>query len=149
MTPSISWPSDTVTVIDNIRDAIGRDITIDVDVQGVPCLASGCGLDPVTQLSVNQFCITCSGFYWINTLSGFVTKAHITWGDADQSLWETGGMLADGDCRIQIKYTVASNDAVENAGRFHVDNKVLVKKSVDYRGVPAINRMLVTLEQED
>jgi hypothetical protein len=149
MAPNISWPSDTVTVIDNIRDTIGRDITIDVETQGVPCPASGCGLDPVTQLSVNQFCITCSGYYWINTLSGYVTKAHITWGDADRSLWETGGTILDGDCLVQIKYTVASESAVANAGRFHVDNKILVKKSVDYRGVPAINRMLITLEQED
>ncbi len=149
MAPNITWPSDTVTSIDHIRDTMGRDITIDVEVQGVLCLASGGGLDPVTQLSINQFCITCSGFYWINTLSGFVTKAHITWGDADRSLWETGGTILDGDCLVQIKYTVASNDAVANAGRFHVDSKVLVKKSVDYRGVPAINRMLITLEQED
>ncbi len=150
MSPNIQWPTDTVTIIDDIRNVIGRDITIDVEVQGVPCTASGCGiLDPVTQLSTNQFCITCSGFYWINTLSGHVTKAHITWGDADRSLWETGGTILDGDCLVQIKFTIANNDAVANAGRFHVDNKILVKKSVDYRGVPAINRMLVTLEQED
>jgi hypothetical protein len=146
---SVSWPDDTVTVIDSIRDVIGRDITINVETQGEPCPASGCGLDPVTQLSTNQFCITCSGFYWINTLSGYVTKAHITWGDAEKSLWETGGTVLDGDCLVQIKYTVASVEAVDNSASFVVDSKRLVKKSVDYRGVPAINRMLITLEQED
>jgi hypothetical protein len=146
---NISWPTDTVTIIDDIRDVIGRDITINVTVDGVPCPASGCGLDPVTQLSTDQFCLTCSGVYWINTLSGFVTRAHITWGDAEKSLWETGGTVLDGDCLIQIKYTVASVEAVDNAKNFVVDSKVLVKKSVDFRGVPALNRMLITLEQED
>lgn len=147
---NIVWPTGTVTVIDNIRDVIGRDITINVTVSGVPCPASGCGvLDPVTGLSTNQFCLTCSGLYWINTISGFVTKAHITWGDAERSLWETGGTVLDGDCLVQVKYTIASVDAVDNAKNFIVDNKVLVKKSVDFRGVPEINRMLITLEQEE
>ncbi len=147
---NIVWPTGTVTVIDNIRDVIGRDITINVTVSGVPCTASGCGvLDPVTGLSTNQFCSTCSGLFWINTISGFVTKAHITWGDAERSLWETGGTVLDGDCLVQVKYTIASVDAVDNAKNFIVDNKILVKKSVDFRGVPEINRMLITLEQEE
>jgi hypothetical protein len=55
----------------------------------------------------------------------------------------------EGDCVVQIKYTVANVDYVDNAESFIVDGKLLNLKSVDYRGVPTINRILVTLEQEE
>lgn len=150
MTLNITWPTDTEDVTDAIRDVIGRDILIRVIGSGVPCPASGCGiLDPVTNLATNQFCATCSGFYWVNTLSAYTVLAHVNWGKADTPIWETGGRIADGDCLVQMKYTVTNLDAVNNAKNFVVDGKTLVKEAVDYRGVPDINRILVTLTQEE
>jgi len=146
---TISWPSDTVTIIDDIRDAIGRNITINITTSGIPCTASGCSLDPVTGLSTDQFCPICSGFYYINTTSGYVVIAHVNWGQADTPIWETGGRVIDGDCLVQIKYTVANLDAVDNAKSFIVDGKTLIKQAVDFRGVPEINRILITLKQEE
>lgn len=146
---TIGWPSNTTEIIDEIRDTIGRDITINVEVTGIPCPVSGCYLDPVTGLSTDQFCPTCSGFHWINTISGLTLTAHVRWGDADKNIWETGGYLIDGDCLVQIKYTTTNMDAVNDAKSFLVDDRVLVKKSVDLRGVPSVNRILVTLEQEE
>lgn len=146
---NITWPSDTADAIDAIRDAIGRNVTINVSVDGVPCPVSGCDLDPVTDLSTNQFCPVCSGFYYINTTSGYTVLAHVNWGQADTPLWEPGGRLVDGDCLVQVKYTTANVDAVDNAKSFAVDGKTLITKAVDYRGVPDINRILVTLTQEE
>jgi hypothetical protein len=149
MSPTITWPTDTADSIDAIRNAIGRNIVINVTVSGTPCPASGCLLDPVTGLSTDQFCAVCSGFYYINTASGYTVLAHVNWGQADTPIWETGGRVVEGDCLVQIKYTVANETAVDDSKSFVVDGKVLVKEAVDYRGVPNINRILVTLTQEE
>ena len=153
MSSGIVWPSNTATIIDEIRDAIGRDILINVTISGIPCTASGCGvLDPVTNLAVNQFCPVCSGMYWINTISGYTANAYVQWGKGEIPIWETGGMIMDGDCTIQLKYTPANITAIDSAANIIVDGNVLVKESVEYRGVPDINRVLVTLknlEKED
>lgn len=149
MSPTITWPTDTADTIDAIRGAIGRNILINITVSGIPCSASGCGLDPVTQLSTDQFCPICSGFYWTNTTSGYVVNAHVNWGQSDTPIWETGGRVVEGDCLVQMKYTIANVAAVDEAKSFVVDGKTLVKDAVDYRGVPDINRILVTLTQEE
>ena len=45
----ITWPTQRVReTIDKIRHAIGRNITIYVNVSGIACTESGCTLDPVT-----------------------------------------------------------------------------------------------------
>jgi len=149
MSPTITWPTDTADAIDDIRNAIGRNILINVAVSGIPCAVSGCDLDPVTGLSTNQFCSECSGFYYINTTSGYIVLAHVNWGQAGTLVWETGGRVVEGDCLVQLKYTVTNVAAVDNAKSFVVDDKILVKEAVDYRGVPDINRILVTLTQEE
>lgn len=145
----ITFPDDTEEVIDAIRSAIGRDITINVTVSGIPCPVSGCELDPITNLSTNQFCQTCNGFHWINTTSGFTVKAHVTWKPSEFDEWVSGGKVVDGDCLVQIKYTVANLNAVDNAKNYIVDGKTLVKSDIIYRGVPELNRILVALEQEE
>ena len=153
MSSSIYWPSDTATIIDEIRDAIGRDVLINVTISGIPCTASGCGvLDPVTNLATNQFCPVCSGLYWINTISGYSVNANVQSGKGEIPIWGAGGKIMDGDCSLQLKYTSANITAIDNSAHFVVDGKVLLKESVEYRGVPDINRVLVTLkdvEKED
>lgn len=146
---SIYWPNNTTTIIDDIRDAIGRDITIYRTVSGIPCPASGCTLDPVTNLSTNQFCTTCSGQYWINTTSGVTVTAHVRLRNVDVPVWTVGGFIVDGDAQIQIKYTQSSIDAVDNSKYFLVDGKEFVKKDISLRGVPKVNRIVVTLVEKE
>lgn len=149
---SIYWPSNTTVITDAIRDTIGRDILINVTVSGIPCPASGSALDPVTNLAVNQFCPICSGLYWINTISGYIVNAYVQWGQGEIPIWEAGGRIIDGDCLVQLKYTSANVTAIDDSASFIVDSKKLIKESVEYRGVPDINRVLVTLkdvEKED
>lgn len=146
---SITWPFNTTTVIDDIRDAIGRDITIYQTASGIACTVSGCALDPVTNLSVNSFCPTCSGFYWINTVSGLTMTAHVRLRNIDTPIWTVGGFLLEGDAQFQIKYTVANIAAVDNMEYVIIDDKTFVKKDISLRGVPTVNRIVVALEEKE
>lgn len=144
---SIKWPANTVTVIDDIRDAIGRDITIYKTISGIAC--PDCSLDPVTNLSTNQFCSTCHGSYWMSTPSGCVVKAYVLTRGIDTPVMTVGGYIVDGDAQVQIKYTVANMDLVDNAEWYHVDSKKFIKKNIMLKGVPDINRIIITLVEKE
>lgn len=146
---TITWPTNTVTVIDEIRDAIGRSILIYNSVSGIPCPYSGDSLDPITNLSTNQFCPICSGNYWINTVSGVTITAHVTWAGADQPIWTPGGRIVNGDCLVQLKYSLVNMGYVDNAEYFVVDSRKLIKKTAELRGVPNPNRILVALVEQE
>ncbi len=146
---SITWPSDTTTVIDDIRDAIGREITIYQTTSGIPCPASGCGLDPVTNLSIDSLCVTCSGYYWINTVSGLAVTAHVRLKNVDTPIWTVGGFILEGDAQFQIKYTTANIEAVDSMEYTEIDGKTFVKKDISLRGVPTVNRIVVALEEKE
>lgn len=140
----IIWPSNTTDVIDEIREAIGRNIVIDVP-QTIPC--SACSLDPITNTSTNSFCQTCGGVYWIPVMSGITVLAHVTWGPSDQLGWVTGGQLLEGECRIQIKNTPQNSYAVLSGTDYHVDDKIMYKKNTIMRGVKDLNRIIINLKE--
>jgi hypothetical protein len=127
-------------VIDDIRGQIGRDVTFYV------ATLSGCQictLDPVTDTSTDSLCSGCDGKYWIPIYNGTTVTGHITWGNADLLDWRTGGQLFEGDCRVQVKYTITNLGLVDSAEYLKVDNKTLEIKSKILRGVPSINRILL------
>lgn len=143
----IYWPSDTEDIIDSIRDAIGRNIIILVSVSGIACTA--CSLNPVSNLSTNPFCPVCGGTYWTETTSGYVIKAHVTIGEIDLPWRVAGGYLEKGEAVVQIKYTPTNLYAVEHAVHYVVDGKVYLEDDISYRGVPDINRMVITLKEQE
>lgn len=143
---TIVWP-ETTEQIDAIRTAIGRQIYIYVTVTGVACTI--CSLDPVTNLSTNPFCPQCNGSYWTATLSAYPTLAHITHLDTDQPNWTVGGTIFQGGTRIQVKYTTETLSAVDNASYYLVDGKKFIEKNRALRGVPDINRIVVTLKEQE
>lgn len=143
---SITWPDNTVTVIDDIRGAIGRSVDFYTIASTTPCPL--CNLDPITNTSTDSFCPTCSGMFWLYTYSGVSVSGHVTWGYADQMGWATGGQIYEGDCRVQVKYTVANLNLVENAKWLVVDGKKMSIVKVIYRGVPTVNRILLDLREE-
>lgn len=146
---SIYWPDNTTDIIDDIRDAIGRNITIYTTVSGIACTVSGCDLDPVTNLSTNQFCTTCGGEYWINTASGVTVLAHVRMRNVDVPVWTVGGFIVDGDAQVQVKYTAATLAAIEGAEYYDVDGKQFLQKDLSIRGVPDVNRIVVTLVEKE
>ncbi len=146
----ITFPSNEVTeTIDAIRAAIGKDITIFITVSGIACSEPGCDLDPVTQLSTDQFCLTCNGDYWINTISGYPVLARVLYQGVGTPAWNPHGMLFHGDLQIRLKYTTANLDAVINSAHFEVDDRGYILKDYELRGVPEPNRIVVALVQKE
>jgi hypothetical protein len=143
---AITFPSDTSSIITEIRDAIGRDITFMLREE-TACTASGCGLDPVTDTSINSFCTTCSGVGYVVTYSGWVENAHITWGSDQGLAWATGGQIFEGDCRIQVAYTQELVDDLDYLDYIIVDGKEMTMRKKIYRGVPELNRILMDLQE--
>ena len=144
---TITFPDDTVDVIDAIRDAIGRDITFFYVYSSMACPI--CVLDPVTNTSKDAFCYVCSGEYWIPLYSGETINAHITWGYSEQLGWLSGGQLDEGECRVQIKYTASNLTVVNEAKYVDVDGKSMqiIKKIL--RGVKNINRIIIDLKERE
>lgn len=139
---NIVFPENTEDTIDAIRSAIGRTVTF-VTITLTAC--DVCELDPITNTSLDSFCIYCSGLYWIPVSSGYNVTAHITWGNADQLNWVTGGQLIDGDCRVQVKYTSQLITELDKTDYIIVDEKNFEINSKIYRGVPELNRVLIDL----
>lgn len=145
---TITFPDNTKDIIDEIRGVIGRDITIFVTVSGIPCTASGCSLDPITNLSTNPFCGVCHGNYWINTLSGWTCSGHIRWLSADQPLWTQGGKIEDGDCKVTIAFSNIALEHVKASKYFVVDNIELYLKHYRLKGAKEINRIQIMLIED-
>lgn len=143
MPNSIIWPAGTKKIIDEIRSAIGRDVTFNVLLSGYECPT--CGLDPINNTAIDSFCPTCSGIGIIPVYSGATLSGHITWGFAEQLGWVSGGKLDEGDCRVQIEYTLANEQIVRNAKSVIVDGRLMEISRIIPRGVKALNRILIDL----
>ena len=133
---------DTVEVIDAIRSGIGRDV---IFYSGIITTCSACSLDPVTNTSTNPFCLPCGGEHYITVFTGITLTGHITWGSSDSVGWVTGGQMMEGDCRVQIKYTVLNEDIVNDTEYLVVDGKTMEIKKRIMRGVKQLNRILLEL----
>lgn len=142
----INWNSSLVKeTINNIREAIGRDIEIKFKVQGSGC--SYCTEDPISHMSTNSFCIYCSGLYWINTISGHFTKAHVRWTKTDIPSWQTGGTLPIGDVTVTMEYTEDNFQSTKNSDYFIVDSGTFQMFGYSVKGVPQPNRIKVSLKE--
>ena len=145
----IVFPStETVTdIIDSIRSAIGRTanfITLDRNDE-----CSVCSLDPTTGLSIDSFCTTCSGLYYIPVYSGVTISGHVWWKTADGLQWPVGGQIFDGDATFQLKYTVGNLDIVNSTEFLMLDGKTMTIRKKVLRGVPDLNRIILTLDEEE
>lgn len=146
MTVNITWPSAfELEVVDSIRSAIGRPTDWYYVASSIEC--PDCSLDPITNTSTDSFCTTCSGVYYIPVYEYTQISGHITWGFSEQLGWVSGGQLAEGDCRVQIKYSDETIEIIDKTLWVEVDGKKMeiVKKTL--RGVKDINRILCDLKQ--
>lgn len=143
---TITFPSNTKDIIDEIRSVIGREITIYVTVSGVAC--TQCDLDPTTGLATNPFCSECGGNYWTTTTSGVDVNAHVRWTNSEQPLYTEGGIIQEGDCKITITYSEDNLEYVRNSHHFLVDGKEMYMKNYAPKGAPSINRIAVTLLED-
>jgi len=141
----ITFPSNTRDVINAIREAIGRDITIVYSAGVTECPV--CSLDPVNNTSTDPFCPVCSGNYWIPIESGLVKKAHVFWKSGQEVDWLPAGTVLDADVTAQIEYSGNMEEILDSTKYILVDgNKFELKKTI-YRGVPEINRVILVLQE--
>lgn len=138
---------ETTEIIDGIRSAIGRTAEFITLAGNNECTV--CGLDPTTGLSVDSFCTTCSGLYYIPIYSGVTISGHVWWKSADSLQWPTGGQVFEGDATFQLKYTVGNLDTVNNTEFLMLDGKTMTIRKKVIRGVPALNRIILTLDEEE
>lgn len=141
---NITFPSNTTEIIDSIRGAIGRDVYFYTESK-IPC--SACDLDPVTDTSLDSFCPVCSGLGYQYTYEESTISGHVIHNPQDMMKWTSGGQLYEGDCRVQIKYTLANDAIVNSATRVNADGDNYTIHKKIYRGVPEINRILLDLKQ--
>ncbi len=99
----ISFPS-TKAIKDSIRDAIGQDATFVFEGDVIECsLCSASGLyDPINETSLDSWCPTCSGAYFLPTDVEVDIKSHVRWNYGDQKDMDSAGYIPLGDCSITI-----------------------------------------------
>jgi len=143
----IVWPNNTKEVIDAIRLTVGREVEFRYLADVVSC--SGCSLDAVTNTSDDSFCPICSGLYWIESISGYSVNAMISWSPSDRPEWESGGVLAQGDCIIQVELDDTIEDIISKTKTVIVDNRTMEIKKQMRRGVKNLNRILISLIEKE
>ncbi len=140
----ITWPSNTKDIIDEIRDAIGRNITFNlVTVSG----CSTCTFDPVNNASTDSFCPTCSGYWYITTTSGVEVLAHVRWSPFDDQNFQPGGIVYEGDCIATIAYDAYNAYLVSTAKDIFVNSRTMVIDKYTTKGVAAQNRIRLFLKE--
>lgn len=141
------FPSDTREQIEFIITQIGRP----VDFYLVPTYSGCdlCSLDPVSQTSVDSFCPQCSGLFWIPIYSSFSPVAHVTYGQVDDKMWVTGGIVDNGMVTVKFMTSGWLEDAVNLTEFVVVDGREYDVVSVDVRGVQQTNRILVKLKEKE
>lgn len=144
---TIIFPANTADVINEIRDVIGRLITVNITVSGIACPL--CSLDPVTGKSKDSFCSGCGGDYWLSTISGWIVNAHVTWQGAGRPIYEPGGYVLDGDCVVTISTSGNALHNIEHAESVIVDGRDLIVSNFILKGVPDINRITVALVERE
>lgn len=143
---NILFPSNTKTIIDKIRNTIGRDIEV------VYLLASGicgeCELDSITGKSYDPFCRACDGTGILSSIESLTISGHILWGRVDPVYNSPAGRIFTGDCKVTISYDDDVLTLLDSVDYFLVDDKKLYLKDYDLRGVKEINRIALNLQQD-
>lgn len=142
-----NFPLNSRDYIQEMIDDIGRPVQF-VEIVSV----SGCYLcnyDPIAETSTDSFCPVCSGRYWIPTYSGVELQAHVTYGQVDDKTWVTGGIIDNGTVTVKVMYSGGVPDLINNSEYVIVDDRTYDVVSVDVRGVPEVNRILVKLKEKE
>lgn len=141
-----TWPSNTREIIEEIIGQIGRDVEFFTIYSTYAC--SACELDPKTGHSIDSFCTTCSGEYWIDVYSGVTMSAHVTWKFDYLNEFETGGLNFVGDAKVKVMHTPAREEIVKETKYLIVDEKIMLVEKTTLLGTP-INRIIVDVKERE
>lgn len=139
------YPTNTREQIEEILGQIARDVDFYYIYSSEACPT--CSLDVVTNTSVDSFCPTCSGTYWIAHYSGVTMSAHVTWKFDYQNEFETGGRYFVGDARVKVMHTDERERLIKETKYLIVDNKTMNVEKVTLLGAPAVNRIIVDVKE--
>ncbi len=128
---------------DAIRAVIGTDVTFVVQGTPSPCpVCSGAGLfDEVNEASLNSFCTTCSGLYWLTVDDEIEVNAHVRWAREDEPSREVGGSTLMGDCYITVAIDALTTTQISKVKEVRVDGRKLEVYRAIMRGVPTRDRI--------
>ena len=139
---TITFPV-TKSTKDAIRQVIGQTATFVIRGVATPCpVCSGLDFyDEINEVSLDPYCVTCSGQYWTtaDVYSGVV--AHVRWRTQDQPDMGVGGETFEGDCFITIDINAISASNIVKIKEVRVDSRKLQVYRTIYRGVPARDRI--------
>jgi len=139
---TISFPSTKATK-DAIRNAIGQVVTFVIRGDATPCpVCSGLDqYDGVNEVSLNPYCTTCSGQYWITADVESGVMAHVRWRTQDEPEMGVGGSVPEGDVYITIASDALSEANIVKIKYIVADSrKVQVYREI-HRGVPSRDRI--------
>ena len=138
----IQFPT-TKPTKDAIRDAIGQVVTFVLQGDPTACpVCSGLGqYDEVNEASLNPFCDTCSGLYWLIADVESGVMAHVRWRIQDQPNMDVAGETMEGDASITISITDLSTANIVKIRHVVADSRKLQVYRTIYRGVPTRDRI--------
>jgi len=138
----INFP-ETKAIKDSIRDAIGQPVTFVMGGDTTACtVCSGLNMyDSVNKLSLNQFCLTCSGNYWLVSDESVVVNTHVRHRTGDESDWGIAGEVLVGDCIMTIDIDSLSDDQIVRIKRLYSDDREFRILKTIKRGVPTRDRI--------
>ncbi len=142
---TIIFPDDTKATKDDIRDAIGQTVTFILEGAVTPCaVCSGADLyDGINEVSLDAWCATCSGNYWIISDVTSEVTAHVRWRTQDQLNMGQTGLTYEGDCSVTIDIDALTDAQLGAIREVRVDNRKVQPYRMIYRGVPNRDRIKI------
>lgn len=145
---SIEFPT-TKSIKDEIRNAIGQTVTFVLGDSYSACpVCSGLGYyDEINEASLDSWCATCSGSYWIVGEVNSEIIAHVRWLTGDQSDYGIAGESLEGDCIITIANDSLTENQIASVREIIADSRKLFPYKSIYRGVPTRDRIRFTCRE--
>jgi hypothetical protein len=134
--------------IDNVREQIGRDVSIFVPARSacVRCTVSGF-YDSLTDKSDFFTCPECKGSFWKNGFSETAILARVHWTDNEAIAVTPGGKYYSGDAYIHVEPEYhALLQTAQNGGKVIIDGQEMSIIRINPEGAPVINRYKAILK---
>jgi len=150
---TISFPSDTKSIKDSIRTAVGQTATFVLQSATTACpecsISGGLYYDEVNNVSLNQYCTTCSGAYWIDTDSTTDVIAHVRWKTGDESDYGPAGYSLIGDVSVTIASDALTSEQLSQIKEIIIDSRKVKPYRTIYRGAPTRDRIRFTCRESE
>ena len=148
--PIVPIDKDSIkSIIDNVREEIGRDVTFfTAGLSACPlCVASGY-YDPIGDTTYYTVCPICNGSYWINTAIATDVLARVHWVNDEAVTATPGGKYYLGEATLTVdpSYLTLAEACERETGKILVDGHSMAITKIIPMGAPQINRYRLILK---